>query len=103
MYKHNYSFFDPNIWHLDDELRKQVESFARCFILTGQEAPETNKKMHIDLYKKTISGDGIYGQKAVWIQCTNVPNDRLDHTVWGSRASEAEKPWDSLGYRCSLP
>eukprot|EP00439_Symbiodinium_sp_Y106_P048856 s193_g6.t1 len=29
MYKHNHSFFDPNIWHLDEELRKQVESFAK--------------------------------------------------------------------------
>ncbi|CAE7836607.1 unnamed protein product [Symbiodinium sp. CCMP2592] len=63
MYKQNHAFFDPNIWHLDEELRKQVESFARCFILTGQEAPETSKKMHIDLYKKTISGDGIMGRK----------------------------------------
>ena len=40
-----------------------MESFARCFILTGQEAPETNKKLHIDLYKKTISADGIMGRK----------------------------------------
>ncbi|CAE7201047.1 unnamed protein product [Symbiodinium sp. CCMP2456] len=63
MYKHNHSFFDPNIWHLDEELRKQVESFAKCFILTGQEAPETSKKMHLDLYKKTRSGDGIMGRK----------------------------------------
>ncbi|CAE7674583.1 unnamed protein product [Symbiodinium sp. CCMP2592] len=63
MYKHNHSYFDPNIWHLDEELRKQVESFAKCFVLTGQEAPETNRKMHIDLYKKTISGDGIMGRK----------------------------------------
>ena len=63
MYKHNHSFFDPNIWRLDEELRKQVESLAKCFILTGQEAPETNRKMHIDLYKKTISGDGIMGRK----------------------------------------
>ena len=63
MYKHNHSYFDPNIWHLDEELRKQVEAFAKCFILTGQEAPETSRKMHIDLYKKTISGDGIMGRK----------------------------------------
>ena len=52
MYGHNHAFFDPNIWHLDEELRKQVETFARCFILTGQEAPETSKKLHVDLYKK---------------------------------------------------
>ena len=60
MYKHNHSFFDPNIWHLDEELRKQVESFAKCFILTGQEAPETSKKMHLDLYKKTLREMGSW-------------------------------------------
>ena len=63
MYKHNHSFFDPNIWHLDEELRKQVESFAKCFIITGQEAPESSKKLHIDLFKKTMSADGIMGRK----------------------------------------
>ncbi|CAE7889193.1 unnamed protein product [Symbiodinium sp. KB8] len=44
MYKHRHSFFDPNIWHLDEELRKQVESFAKCFILTGQEARFVHRK-----------------------------------------------------------
>ncbi|CAE6952948.1 unnamed protein product [Symbiodinium sp. CCMP2592] len=63
MYKHNHVYFDPNIWYLDEELRKQVETFARSFIMTGQEAPESNKKLHIDLYKKTISADGIMGRK----------------------------------------
>ncbi|CAE7755872.1 unnamed protein product, partial [Symbiodinium sp. CCMP2456] len=56
-------YFDPNIWYLDEELRKQVKTFARSFIMTGQEAPESNKKLHIDLYKKTISADGIMGRK----------------------------------------
>ena len=55
--------FDPNIWHQEEELRKQVESFARCFIITGQEAPESAKKFHLDLYKKTMSADGIMGRK----------------------------------------
>ena len=63
MYKQNHNYFELNIWHLDEELRKQVESFAKCFILTGQEAPETSRKLHIDLYKKAISGDGIMGRK----------------------------------------
>ena len=63
MYKQHHCFFDPNVWHLDEELRKQVESFARCFILTGQEAPESSKKLHTDLYKKTMSADGIMGRK----------------------------------------
>ena len=63
MYKQNHAFFDPRVWVLDEELRKQVESFANCFILTGQEAPESNKKIQTDLYKKFISGDGIMGRK----------------------------------------
>ncbi|CAE7264806.1 unnamed protein product [Symbiodinium sp. CCMP2592] len=63
MYKHNHVYFDPNIWYLDEELRKQVETFARPFITTGQEAPESNKKLHIDLYKKIISADGIMGRR----------------------------------------
>jgi hypothetical protein len=63
MYKHNHCYFDPNVWHNEEELRKQVESFARCMICTGQEAPESSKKLHTDLYKKTMSADGITGRK----------------------------------------
>ena len=63
MYKHNHCMFDPNVWYMDEELRKQVESLARCFIITGQEAPESSKKLHTDLYKRTMSGDGIMGRK----------------------------------------
>ncbi|CAE7445428.1 unnamed protein product [Symbiodinium sp. CCMP2592] len=79
MYKQNHTFFDPNIWHLDEELRKQVETFARCFIMTGQEAPETSKKLHIDLYKKTISADGIMGRKPYGY------TTRMFHTVGWTR------------------
>eukprot|EP00439_Symbiodinium_sp_Y106_P054994 s2505_g7.t1 len=78
MYKHNHAFFDPHIWHLDEELRKQVESFAKCFILTGQEAPETSKKMHIDLYKKTIFWRWHHGAQTVRIQYQDVPDDWVD-------------------------
>ena len=63
MFKQNHCFFDPNVWHNEEELRKQVESFARCCICTGQEAPESHKKLHTDLYKKTMSADGITGRK----------------------------------------
>lgn len=63
MLGHNHGFFDPNIWFNEDELRKQVESYARCIVITGQEAPESHKKMHLDLFKKTMSGDGIAGRK----------------------------------------
>eukprot|EP00435_Cladocopium_sp_Y103_P008302 s3962_g2.t1 len=59
----NHSYFDPNVWYNEDELRKQVESFARCIVITGQEAPESHKKLHLDLFKKTMSADGIAGRK----------------------------------------
>ena len=63
VYKSSHAYFDPNMWYLDEELRKQVESFVGCIILTGQECPETNKKLREDLYKKTMSGDGVMGRK----------------------------------------
>ena len=59
----NHGYFDPNVWYNEDELRKQIESFARCIVITGQEAPESHKKLHLDLFKKTMSGDGIAGRK----------------------------------------
>ena len=59
---HHHGLFDPNVWYSDDELRKQVEQFVIGFIFTGQEAPETHKKLH-ELFKKTQSGDGTAGRK----------------------------------------
>ena len=43
MLGHSHGFFDPNVWFNEDELRQQVESFARCIVITGQEAPETHR------------------------------------------------------------
>ena len=63
VYGMNHAFIDPNIWYDEHELRKQVEQFASCFILTAQEAPETSKRMREDLYKKTMSADGIAGRR----------------------------------------
>jgi hypothetical protein len=31
-----HAYFDPSIWYLDEELRKQVEQFVGCIILTGR-------------------------------------------------------------------
>ena len=63
VYGHNHGFIDPSIWYDDQELRKQIEQFAGCFILTAQEAPETTKRMREDLYKKTMSADGMAGRR----------------------------------------
>ena len=45
MYGHNFSFFDPQIWFNEEEMRKQVEQLNGCFILTGQETPGTNRDL----------------------------------------------------------
>ena len=37
--------------------------FVGCMFLTAQECPETNKRLREDLYKKTMSADGISGRK----------------------------------------
>ena len=44
-------------------MRKQVEQCAGCFILTAQEMPENARKIREDLFKKTMSADGIVGRR----------------------------------------
>ena len=63
MFGHLHAFFDPNIWYNDEEMRKQIGNLEGCVIMTAQEAPETNRKLREDLYKKTMSADGIAGRK----------------------------------------
>ena len=36
----------------------QLENFAGCPVVTGQEAPENGKRIREDLYKKMMSADG---------------------------------------------
>lgn len=43
IYRHNFAFFDPQIWFHEEEMRKQVEQLNGCIILTGQETPGTNR------------------------------------------------------------
>ncbi|CAE8656395.1 unnamed protein product [Polarella glacialis] len=68
VYKHNHSYFDPNVWYMDEELRKQIEEFADSFILTGQEAPNGTRQLREDLFKKTMSADGAPGRKPYGLQ-----------------------------------
>ena len=63
VYGHNHSFIDPSLWFNEDELRKQLESFAASWILTAQEKPETHKSFREDLYKKMVSADDLAGRK----------------------------------------
>ena len=63
VYGELHGYFDPNVWFDETELRKTIEQLAGCIILTGQEAPESNRKFKQDSYKKMMSGDKIAGRK----------------------------------------
>lgn len=53
-----------------------VHRFKDCFILTGQEAPETHKKFREDLYKKTMSGEKMMG-----LELRRAPHDGVSWAV----------------------
>ena len=58
----NHDFFDPNVWYNEDELRKQVESFARCIkklTLFGHFKP-SNRETHWRITRKLICFCGLY-------------------------------------------
>ena len=63
VYKHNHAFIDPNLWHNEDELRKQLEQFSSACIITAQEKPESNRSFREDLYKKMVSADDLAARK----------------------------------------
>ncbi|CAE7506749.1 unnamed protein product [Symbiodinium sp. CCMP2592] len=63
VYSHNHAFIDPNLFHNEEEMRKQLEQFAHCWIITAQEAPETHRHFQQDLYKKFMSADDLAGRK----------------------------------------
>ena len=68
VYSPNHAFIDPNIWYDEHEMRKQIEQSAGCFILTAQEKPENSRRMREDLFKKTMSADGIAGRRPYGLQ-----------------------------------
>ena len=63
VYGHNHAFIDPNLFHNEEEMRKQLEQFAHCWIITAQEAPETHRHFQQDLYEKFMSADDLAGRK----------------------------------------
>ena len=65
----NHEYFDPSIFFQDEEMRKQIEGLANAFCWTGQESPETAKRIFLDLFKKMMSADGIAGRRPYGI-CT---------------------------------
>ncbi|CAK0846846.1 unnamed protein product, partial [Prorocentrum cordatum] len=78
MYGHkNHKYFDPNVFFVDDELRKVVELLVDGFIFTGQERPSGQRGTMredcgsgvkrtaagiLDLLKKFATAEGVSGR-----------------------------------------
>ncbi|CAK0891385.1 unnamed protein product [Prorocentrum cordatum] len=59
----NHKYFDPQVFYLDEKMRKTVESLKGTIVLTAQEKPEgLRKSFREDLFKKLASADGIFGR-----------------------------------------
>ena len=89
------------------EPRAQVEQLHGRCVLTGQEAPECNRKFREDLFKKFCSGDAIsgckpYGMRTRMIHVVGFKHGVLRfHSHTGSRISFAS-PRDLLAGGTSL-
>ena len=59
----NHTFYDPNIWCLEEELCKQAEHLSCNFILTGQETPTGARGIKEDLYKRFITGEPVAARR----------------------------------------
>ena len=58
-----HKYYDPQVFYLDEEMRKQVEMLIGAIALTAQEKPEGLKKLfREDLFKKLATADGIFGR-----------------------------------------
>ena len=55
----SHRWVDMNVYFSDDEMRKQSEQLAGALVVTGQEAPDTERRMREDIFKRHISGDPI--------------------------------------------
>lgn len=59
----NHKFFDPQVFFLDEELRKQIELLKGAVVFTAQERPEgIGRGVREDLFKNWVSADGIFGR-----------------------------------------
>ena len=61
----NHGYYDPNVWCLEEELRKQAENLASgcAIILTGQETPTSARGIKEDLYKRFITGEPVAARR----------------------------------------
>ena len=59
----NHKYFDPQVFYLEEEMRKQVELLNGALVMTAQEKPEGLRKgFREDLFKKMATADGIFGR-----------------------------------------
>ncbi|MCP4189708.1 MAG: hypothetical protein GY768_03680, partial [Planctomycetaceae bacterium] len=59
----NHRYFDPQMFYLEEEMRKQVELLKGAIVLTAQEWPEgMTRGFREDLFKKMASADLIFGR-----------------------------------------
>jgi len=58
----NHRYFDPQVFYMDDEMRKQVVPLVGAFVFTAQERPEGMGKFRNHQFKKWASADGIFGR-----------------------------------------
>ncbi|MCP4189322.1 MAG: hypothetical protein GY768_01705, partial [Planctomycetaceae bacterium] len=59
----NHRYFDPQMFYLEEEMRKQVELLKGAIVLTAQERPEgMTRGFREDLFKKMASADLIFGR-----------------------------------------
>ena len=103
VYGHNHAFVDPNLFHNEDEMRKQLEQFAHCCMITAQEAPETARAFQQDLFKKMVSADDLaarrpYGYVTRMLRVTGWKRIETNHIM--SFRNVMERNFNSIHRRC---
>ena len=103
VYARNHAFIDTAVFLNEDELRKQLEGFAHCFILTAQEAPESNRAFLQDVFKKVCSADDLaarrpYGFVTRMMRC--IGWKRYETNVMLQFRNVQERNFNSMFRRC---
>ena len=97
--KGNHVYYDPNIWCLEEELRKQAEHLSCGMILTGQETPTGARGIREDLYKRFITSEPVaarrpYGHETLMLRI--VGWKRLEANRHLSFTGVTEKNFNSI-------
>ena len=79
VYSQHHAFVDSNLFRNEDEMRKQLEQFAHCCMITAQEALETNRILQQDLFKKMVSADDLAARRPYGYHGLEKDRDESDH------------------------